>query len=337
MAMRKIRITDNPSALPDALKIQSLEDFNAFLSDIKGERMSPELRVSALARLRELTEAGDVKVSEFLNAGEKVGKMLSQDFRAFGAGSSRGTGVANAFESQSGFRFKDAGTGAVEIQSELFGSDFQRRFREEILPDDLPEDQREAFLSQIPSDIPIESDRFAVEREGIRQAMQAQAAEAEAATTRESRLADLAALLQQQEESTFARLTPQLAEQAQAQGLFETSAFGESLARERTALAEQTQQALALQGLSDRDAEILGQLRADAIQRGFQTGGLQRQFGLEDISSDFQRQLQIAALTQPQTGGGKSSGEKWAQGASAVGGLLGGIGSMTGRPKTTGN
>jgi len=295
--------------------ITDIESFNAFLRT----KPSPEARTDALIALRGAMEAGDVLVNDYLKAGKKVGKLLAADFRAL-PNSPRGSALANQFQGGTGFLFiGDANQGNVEIQTHEFSDDFQKRFREEILPDNLTPEQREEFLNDIPFDIPIESDRFAAEREGIRQRLQTEEAQEEAATERETGLSDLADLLTEFRGRQFKSDIPILAESAQARGQLDSSGFGNELARRQAQLASQSEQILGMQGLSDRDAEILGQLKATEGMLGFQTAGLQRQFGLDDQQANFIRQLQIANLTQPDLGGGggKSGGQGAAQGALA--------------------
>ena len=308
----------SPVTAPD--RVVDLESFNQLLAS----NPTPERRTDALIELRAAMEAGDVRVKDYLDAGKRVGKLLGKDFANL-PNSPRGSALARQFQGGTGFLFQgNAHLGNVELQTEEFGADFQKRFREEILPPGLTPEQREKFLNDIPLDIPIESDRFSSEREGIRQRLQQEGAQEVAVEKRSERLTDLATLLGQQADRQFTQDIPGLAESAQARGQLDSSAFGADLARRRSDLANRTTEALALQGLSDRDAEILGQLQASNTQRGFQTAGLQRDFGLSDDASNFARQLDIARLTTPQFGGGgKSGGEKAAQGVTAGASLIG--------------
>jgi hypothetical protein len=299
---------------------EKVTDFDSFKRELNRAEFeeNDKFRIAgALRDLKKLMEAGDVSVADFIDAGKDAGRALQDEFGRLPAGSHSGTLLSQDFQNKTGFRFNSAG--GVELRGDVFDQDLERRFREEIIPENIPEDQRQAFLEQIPEDIGFETDRFKAEREGIRQRFQAQGAEAEAAGLRSTRLQDLAGLLAQQEERLFGQAIPGIAESAQARGLLDTSAFGRELARTRGQLGAATQETLALQGISDRDAEILGNLRAQQIQQGFQTAGLQREFGQQDLAQQFQQQLQLAALTQPQGGGGGKGGSGISGGLSGAG------------------
>jgi len=150
---------------------------------------------------------------------------------------------------------------------------------------------------------------------------------------REQRLGDLASFLGQEETRRFEEAQPQIEESLNTRGLLRSSALGEALASERGRLEQETQAALLGQGLSDREAAILGveQIAQPRIQS--QQAGLERFFSLEDIERESKLARDLAELGVPhvpsQSGGGFSLGGALGGGllgASFGGGLPGIIG-----------
>jgi len=166
----------------------------------------------------------------------------------------------------------------------------------------------------IPADINLGSDRGQAELEAQRQATQLKGTLEEQKTLRDQNRAQLAQLLADRQTESFNRAIPQLTEHANTQGILRSTGFGEQLAQKYTDLTADTQYQLAQQGLGDSEKYVGGLGDIANVKAGLQTGGLQRQFSLDDASRSLQMAYEMAGLSQPSSSSGKTSGEKWNQG-----------------------
>ncbi len=140
-----------------------------------------------------------------------------------------------------------------------------------------------------------------------RQAGQSRSTLEEQKGIQKSRLSDLATLLAQQEHTKFNQAIPEIAETAQGQGFLETSGFGNALARERTKLASDTAYRLGEQGLADRDFEVNAVGDINKNTQNVETAGIERRYGLEDLTRSEQLARELARLGQPAPARGPSS------------------------------
>lgn len=206
------------------------------------------------------------------------------------------------------------------------------RVREPVIEPDIDPETGEPVVAppgveDVPTGLP--PDQTELEREGLRQAEQNRLLLEQQTTLRRERLGDLASLLGAEEERKFGLARPEIAEEAQAGGLLRSSGFGQELARERSRLAGQTAFQLGAQGLTDRDAEVLGLGDILGRRQEFQSGGLQRTFSLADFEREANLARSIGASAAPQVsrGGG-------AKGSSALAGAATGatVGTGAGGP-----
>lgn len=250
-----------------------------------------------------------------------------------------------------------------DVNSGLIGSDLlppNIRLRPEPTPEEPTAPGEVAPGEEVPSETPsitepggfpigtdipvgLTEDQLTIEREAIRQQGQSELVLEAQSQERERRLADLADLLGREGERQFGIDRPLIAEGAQEAGLLRSSGFGEALARRNTDLQGQIAFQLAQQGLADREADIGGVGDILRGRQGFQAGGLERRFSLED----FERQAQLArelgatsAPGVPQSGkggttqnvlGGAALGATIGSGGGAIGSGIGaGTGALAG-------
>ena len=105
----------------------------------------------------------------------------------------------------------------------------------------------------------------------------------------------------------FAQTLPDIAENSQAAHLYDSTGYGQEVARQQAALASD---------VANREAEL--KFNALGGRQGFQTGALQRGLSLEDFINQANVAKTIGAQTAPQVGNGKG----------ATGQLLGGVGAV---------
>ena len=161
---------------------------------------------------------------------------------------------------------------------------------------------------------PSEIDQGLVETEAARQEAQRRTQLSQLLGVPEAELGDLRGLLQRQQEETFRRRIPQIAEESQAAGLLRGSGFTDALAREARELETDTSLAFGQAGLG-------GLADALTARQGLQTAGLQRRFSLEDFERSARLAREIGAQAAPGVGGGK--GLNSTIGGAVEGGLLG--------------
>jgi len=262
--------------------------------------------IDQLKDQRSKLDSGEITVSDFLKTNKSLFKQVTADIGIISGQGSAAASSVNPFLAELpslGFQRTGGTASNPEIGTNL-PEEFQSRVREELLPSNITGEERRQLLEEIPFDIPLESDRFEIERERIRQLNQSRRLLAKQTGLRGERLEDLGGILAGAEERAFGLNQPFIQEGLQEQGLLRSSGLGESLARERSRLSGITQEQLSIQALRDRDAEISGLGGILGQSQGFQNAALQRQFGLED----FQRQAQLAQFLgqqgQPRDDGG---------------------------------
>ncbi len=274
-----------------------------------------------LKQLRAALNAGQIEVSQFLREGKALSESIFNIQLALGAGgkdsAKRGDDLRNAFASaDTGFRQEPTGDAKTAIKTAL-PEEYQTRLREELIPKNVTGEERARLLAEIPDDIGFDTDRFAIEREGIRQSQQTKRTAAEQATRRQQGLVDLTKLLSERDSRLFKDAIPEIAEEANAKGILKSSGYGDSLAHERARLQAGSSEAIAKQAISDRDLDVNSLAAIIGQQQGFQSDGLSREFSTKDYTKQQNDALYLARENQPSSGG-KSGGEKAAQGASTA-------------------
>lgn len=284
-------------------------------------------RIAYLKSLRQALDAGQISVNDFVTMGKPVAEEATRIYHSLASSGSRS---ANAAIAAGGGRFEQvmpslgfgtSGSGDnLKIQVKL-PQNYQEQVRESLLPSNITGDQRERLLKDIPFDIELGSDRYNLEREGIRQRVQQEETAAQQKTGRQKLLDDLSGILTERTKTQFDEAVPQIAEQANVGGIFRSTGFGKALADERARLERDAQSRLSEKALEygEGDVNAMGDILSN--QQGFQTGGLSREFSLDDFSKHaaFARELAEASKPEPK---GKSSGEKWVQGIGAASGVV---------------
>lgn len=349
--------------------------------------------INQLKALRQKLEAGQISVAEFTAQGQPIAEAIYNEQLRLGAGGSasaqQGDKLRAAFDSaDTGFRQEDAPTSTEAGSRAHVGTKlalpekYQAQVRDNQLPDNFTPEQKQQYKDQIPSDIQVGTDRFDIEREGLRQRMEAddltnkqqglyaqagqqQKGELDAEGLRQKglldtlhstqndqrgqSLSDLATLLHDQDNRQFKLAIPGLAEDANTKGIFRSTGFGDSLAREFANLTATTDEKLRNQGIADRNTyidsassaldkqlgyndqgvgaqqtqenagmqDLIGSQKASLDrQLGYQGAGLDRQFSVEDAGKNMAQMKSLAELAQPQ-----QSGKSGAETAATVAGL----------------
>jgi hypothetical protein len=254
-----------------------------------------------LQDLRQELDSGQISVSDFIKLGTPAAQY---GYNSVSTVAGRGSGAASAVNpaigllQQAGFKQTGGTVGATTV-APVLPEEYQQRVREELVPKNIPEDQRRQIIDSIPTDIDILSDEGRIYREGITQSLQQEKMAGQQKDLRGQNLRELATFLSGEEDRKFNLARPEIAEQANASGVYTGSGYSEALARERSKLAGDTSALLAAQGLSDRDADVQALATILGTRQGFQTGGLQRTFGLQDEDRSFARSKELAELTKP--------------------------------------
>lgn len=274
--------------------------------------------INYLKNLRTQLDEGTISVSQFLKEGKKAAEFVQDEYHRIGGQGSRAGGTTSRLvqefnAAKGGFTFDPSGN---KVQTAL-PEEYQERLREELIPDNITGAEREELLKSIPTDIGFDTDRFAIEREGVRQRFQQEDTAKKQSDLRAQRLKDLAGLLSTQKTQLFDRNKPQIAEQAQAEGLFNTSGYGEGLARYQTQLDENIANILAQQGIADRDVDINALSTALATQQSYQGQGLSREFSTNDYTKQLTDAMRYGQMMTPSKPSGKGGGGGAAQGAGA--------------------
>jgi hypothetical protein len=277
-----------------------------------------ELRDYALS-LRKNLDAGQIDFNEYIKEARRVreeaapleaqiagsGSAGASQIRDFQRQLEEITGLAQVMGNpQDGFNYKPG---------VILSREYQPQIRESLLPKNLTPEERQEFLSSIPEDIEYGSDRYNLEREGIRQKLQAKGTAATQKTQRAQFLQDLTGALSDYQRGEFESSIPGIAEDANTQGIFRSTGYGEALARKQTDLTRETGNILRMAALEGQEQDINAIGEADRIAREFQTSALSREFSLGDNEADYRRALSLAEATRPQVPE-KSNTQKWAEG-----------------------
>lgn len=258
--------------------------------------------------LRKQLDKGDITVADFLEQGQKLADEGLASIRGWARGGAEGANTANPYLE----KFKEVGFGYDESEKTFtphLPAKFQDALREEMLPENLSPEERERYKKLIPNDIGFDTDRFKIEREGIRQQYQQEQGLTQQKTIQQKRLDDLRTALMDQTSRQFQRDVNPIAGESQNAGLLETSGFGDALARRHKELDERSQDIITAQSLSDRDLEVGSISQALAQRQGFQTAGLDRTFSTTDRANQFNQAMMLANLSKPQgQSGGKGGG-----------------------------
>lgn len=160
-----------------------------------------------------------------------------------------------------------------------------------------------------------------IEEEALRQRAQQEQQTTYQKTERAKLLEELGGLLSQRTTEQMSLETPGMLEDLNTRGLLRSSQLGQSLSQRRGEFERGNQMALSQTALGYGEQNIADTASILARQQGFQTAGLQARLGLEDAASQEQLAITLAELSKPASPQGKSSGEKWAQGITAVGAI----------------
>lgn len=144
---------------------------------------------------------------------------------------------------------------------------------------------------------------------------------AEYSNERKKALADLSTVLADSQKRQLMDRVPELAEQANLQGIFRSTGMGNAIAQEASKLAAATSDQLAQQGLADREANITDKQNVDSAYLQGRYSPIQRELSLEDYLTQAKSSLMTGAAAQAPSSGGKTSAEKWGQGLGFVGSL----------------
>ncbi len=140
-----------------------------------------------------------------------------------------------------------------------------------------------------------------------------------------TRLSDLAKLLTDQQTSQFNRDIPGIANTAQGAGMLETSGFGGALANRYKDLSAATSNAIAKQGLADRDLQIQGLGAIGTNSNNLSTAGLQRTYSTEDLTRSEELARELGRMGVPAPAQQPSTSDKL---IGAAGPILSGVGSI---------
>lgn len=285
--------------------------------------------VDQIKQLRAKLDSGAITAKEFL---DQAHPMAQDAIKMIGSVAGHGSKAANIVNPLVG-QLKDLGfvqkqTGEVIPQ---LGEKYEQELRNATLPGNIPDSQRDE-IGKIPTDIPINSDRGQIEREAIREQGQAQEGLDSRTALRKQSISDLSDLLNKRDSLNLQQSIPGIAEQANNQGIFRSTGYGDALARYASQNQAQSNLNLQQQALKDRELQTLGMQDITDNRIAGEQAGLQRQFSLDDFTANRNAATQFADASKPQSQG-KSSGEKWAQGIQA--GV--GIGGLAAAPFTGGS
>jgi hypothetical protein len=274
-------------------------------------------KLAQLTTLRQQLDSGQISVSDFIQQGQPLAQYINDAGDYFTSqGQEEGQTYGEPLLKALGNVGFDTWMTNPEIQR---GSDerirvnlpeqYQEQLRETLLPSNLTEEQKQAYLKDIPTDIKYGSDQWKAEFEGLRERQQQEAANAEIKAGHTSNLTDLAKLLSENQNNLFNSEIPDLAEQANTKGIFRSTGFGDSLAREYARLTASTQNQLAQKALEYGDQDLNGIQKALDVEQSYQGQGISRVFGSEDYSRQLNDTLRLARESAPQNQG-KTGTEK---------------------------
>lgn len=188
------------------------------------------------------------------------------------------------------------------------------------LPPPTPSPPPDKVFPPVEPVYPIEQqapiDRAKIETEGERQFKQQQDQIAQEESRRATDRTDLGKLLTQQATMTFGTMLPNIAEDAQAAHLYDSTGYGQEVARQQSQLISGIANQLGQVGL--QDVNLKSQAQASALQglQGYQGQGLERTFNLQDYQRQSDLARQLGAASAPQI-----------KGTGKGGAILGGAGS----------
>lgn len=268
-----------------------------------------------LQQLRSQLESGQISTDSFLQQAKPVAEFVNKERMRLGSGGSSPAKVATQLysgmnSSSTGYDFSDNGI-VLNLPQQ-----FSQPSRNAELPSNIPSDLRNKIISDIPGDIPVESDQFDIEREGLRQSQQQADLAKQQKEAHASSLGDYAKLLAENQQSLFNREIPDLAEQANTKGIYRSTGFGDSLAKEYAKLTADTQNQLGQKAIAYGDLDTNNLANAVNISQSYQGQGLNRKLNLADYDKQLQDAIRYGKEFQPVTPS-KTNGEKWAQGIQA--------------------
>jgi len=112
-------------------------------------------------------------------------------------------------------------------------------------------------------------------------------------------LTDLSGLLQQQQSQQLTQALPGVYEDLNTRGLLRSSALGNELGQRQAALAQETSNQLAKQGLSYSDQYTSGLGNIENTYLGARNAALSRRFSLEDLGTNIQASKDLGFALQP--------------------------------------
>lgn len=162
------------------------------------------------------------------------------------------------------------------------------------------------------------ADRAAISGEGQKQFNDTNAFINSDATARSAARDQLANVLNTQAKNSFSQMLPDIAENSQAAHLYDSTGYGQEVARQQAALESGIQSQLGQQGV--QDIYNTSNQRAAALQgqQGFGSAALQRGLSLEDQINNANISKSIGAAFAPQPPSGKSQFGTTAQGIGAL-------------------
>lgn len=154
----------------------------------------------------------------------------------------------------------------------------------------------------------FDGDRAAINAEGDKQYQETLTGLGDVSKANTKRASDL-----------FSQMLPDIAENSQAAHLFDSTGYGQEVARQQSNIASD---------ISNREA----QARMDALtgKQGFSTGALQRGLSLEDFTNQANVAKTIGAQMAPQMPSGKATGLSGGVAGAGAGAPFGPIGAGVG-------
>lgn len=293
------------------------EDLN---SAVSGGDYGAKLKL--LDQLRTNLQNGSLPADQYLQFGKQLAQSLNND--AWNLSNSGSGGAQNASQIvnalQQKYFFNQDPSNTKNVVANLPDQYNKQLTPGSTGPTNLPAGTN---VAGIPNNISPDSDQYKIEQEGARQAQQQTDLAATQKGLHASNLNDYAKLLATNQNSLFNREVPQLAEQANTKGIFRSTGFGDSLAKEYSNLTADTQNKLGLQAIAygDQDTAALG--NAVNIAQSYQGQGLNRQFSLDDYNKQKQDTIAFGKQFQPIAPSGGSGKVGSTLGGAATGGIAG--------------
>lgn len=162
------------------------------------------------------------------------------------------------------------------------------------------------------------SDRAAIAGEGQKQFNDTNAFINSDAAARSAARDQLANVLNTQAKNSFSQMLPDIAENSQAAHLYDSTGYGQEVARQQAALESGIQSQLGQQGV--QDIYNTSNQRAAALQgqQGFGSAALQRGLSMEDQINNANISKTLGQVFAPQPPSGKSQFGTTAQGIGAL-------------------